>query len=159
MTTHHHVFRGSCESIGGLLSPQVTNLPCFVVIDLVEEGILSFQFFTWPQVITWSECHVTLWVSSLLYKSLSCQVWCSQTLWKRRYFVFGLSGDLRRLHIQGGVWNWSSFPSLKWLPCKVWWSWTFWKRRYENVKQQFGFIRENSSTQKNKSTRRLIPFK
>ena len=63
VTTNHHVVRRSWDSIGGFLSPYVTNQPCLVVIDLAKEEILSFQFVMWPHVIMWSESHPTLWVS------------------------------------------------------------------------------------------------
>ena len=35
-------------------------------------------------VTTWWEGHVTLWVSSIHYKSPSCQMWWSQALCKKR---------------------------------------------------------------------------
>ena len=56
-------------------------------------------------VTTWSEDHVTLWVSSSHYKSSSCQVWLSQSLCKRRNFVFCLSRDLTWLRSQRFMWH------------------------------------------------------
>ena len=46
ITTHHQIFWGSCDSIGGFLSLQVPNLPGLVVIDLAEGELVSFQFIT-----------------------------------------------------------------------------------------------------------------
>ena len=61
-----------------------------MAIGLVEEEIFCFWFVTWPHVTTWPEGHVTLWVSTPLYKSPSCQVWWSRALCKRRNSVFRL---------------------------------------------------------------------
>ena len=94
VTTNHHVFRGSCDSIGGFRSPKVPNLPYLVVIDLAGGEILKFQFATWLHVITWSESHLTLWMSFPHHKSPLCQIWWQSVLQKMRYFVFNLSGDL-----------------------------------------------------------------
>ena len=44
--------------------------------------------------VTWSDDHLTLWVSFHHHKSSLCQVWWSPVLGKRRYFVFNLSHDL-----------------------------------------------------------------
>ena len=46
---------------------------------VVQEKKFRFSFVAWPHVTSWSEGHVTLWVSSPYYKSRSCQVW-----WNRR---------------------------------------------------------------------------
>ena len=42
VTTHHHIVRWSCNSIGGFLSPYITNLPSLVAIGLEEEEIFRF---------------------------------------------------------------------------------------------------------------------
>ena len=94
MITHHQIFRGSCDSIEGLLSPWVPNLPCLEVIDLAKGKILSFQFVTWLLAITWSENHLTLCLSFPHHKLPLCQIWWPPDLQKRRYFVFNLSRDL-----------------------------------------------------------------
>ena len=65
ITIPHHVVRGSCDSIGGFLSPYVPNLLCLVVIDLAEEEMLSSQFVTGLHLITWSEGHYG-WVSLII---------------------------------------------------------------------------------------------
>ena len=74
VTTHHHIVRGSCDSVGGS-SHQVSNLSCLVVIDLAEEEMLNFQFVTWLHKITWQEDHLALWVSFPHHKLSLCQVW------------------------------------------------------------------------------------
>ena len=56
-------------------------------------------------MIMWSEGHVTLWMKSSHFKSPSLQVWWSQALWKRRYFVFSLSRDLMWLRSQRVMWH------------------------------------------------------
>ena len=76
-----------------------------VVIGLAEEEIFSFKFVTWPNVVIWSGSHVTLWVSSDHYKSLSYQVWWSQALHKKIYFIFSLSRDLTWIRGQRFTWQ------------------------------------------------------
>ena len=56
-------------------------------------------------MIMWSEGHVTLWMNSSHFKSPSLQVWWSQALWKRRYFVYSLSRDLMWLRSQRVMWH------------------------------------------------------
>ena len=45
--------------MGEFPSTLVTKLQGLVIIDLLEEEILSFQFATWLHVGMWSESHVT----------------------------------------------------------------------------------------------------
>ena len=42
---------------------KLSTLLSLETIDLLKEEILSFQFVTWLHVTTWSEGHVTSWVS------------------------------------------------------------------------------------------------
>ena len=60
---------------------------------------------TWPHVTTWSTGQVILWMNSPYYKSPFCQVWWSQALSKRGYFVFSLSLDLMPLRGQRVTWH------------------------------------------------------
>ena len=53
---------------------QVTTLPGLVALCFAEEEIFCLYFVTQPHVTTWLVGHVTLWVSSLYYKSPSCKV-------------------------------------------------------------------------------------
>lgn len=53
VSTHDQVVKESHYSIDGFLSPQVTNLPCLVFIDLVKKEILSFQLVTRSHVNTY----------------------------------------------------------------------------------------------------------
>ena len=94
VTTHHHFFRETYESIGRFFKPEATNLSCWVVKDLTEGEILSFELVTWPHVITWSEGSSNMTVSFSYHKSSPCQVWWPWVLEKRRCFVFILSGNL-----------------------------------------------------------------
>ena len=48
MTPRDHVFKGSSDFMGGSLSEQVTTLPCFISIDLVQMEIEDIQFVAWP---------------------------------------------------------------------------------------------------------------
>ena len=93
--THQKVVRGLYDSIGLFLSPWVTNLPSLILGDLVEEDILNFQSVTWPQVITWSESHMAIWVSFCHHNLPPCKVWWLKILQKGKYFVFNLSRDIR----------------------------------------------------------------
>ena len=85
VTSRDFVVREACDTIGEFPSSLMTTLQSLVIIDLLEEEILTFQFVTWLHVTTWSEGHVTSWVSYPHYKSLPCYVWWSQALWNRRY--------------------------------------------------------------------------
>ena len=71
VTTHDFVIRESYD-MGEFSSSFMTTLQRLVIIDLLEDEILSFQFVTWFHVITWSEGHVTSWMSSPHHKSLPC---------------------------------------------------------------------------------------
>ena len=61
MTLRDFVVRESCDTMGEFPSWLVTTLQSLVVIDLLDEEILSFQFVTGLHKTTWSEGHVILW--------------------------------------------------------------------------------------------------
>ena len=94
VTTQHHFFRETYESIGRFFKPEATNLSCWVVKDLTTGEILSFELVTWPHMITWSESHLTWRVSFSYHKSPPCQVSWPWVLEKRGYFVLILSRNL-----------------------------------------------------------------
>ena len=60
------------DIIGEFPSWLVTTLQSLLIIHFLEEEILRFQFVTWIDVITWSECHLKSWVSLCYYKPLHC---------------------------------------------------------------------------------------
>ena len=70
VTAHDFVVRDSYNIMGEFLSSLVTVLKILVIINLLEEDILSFQSLTWLHVGTWSEGRVTSWMSSPHHKSL-----------------------------------------------------------------------------------------
>ena len=72
VTSRDFVVRESCDTMGKFSSSLVTTLQSLVIIDLLEEEILSFQFVTWLLMTTWSEDHVTSWVSYPHHKSPPC---------------------------------------------------------------------------------------
>ena len=72
VTSRDFVVREACDTIGEFPSSLMTTLESLVIIDLLEEEILTFQFVTLLHVTTWSEGHVTSWVSYPHYKSLPC---------------------------------------------------------------------------------------
>ena len=72
VTSRDFVVRETCDTIGEFPSSLMTTLQSLVIIDLLEEEILTFQFVTLLHVTTWSEGHVTSWVSYPHYKSLLC---------------------------------------------------------------------------------------
>ena len=49
VTSRDFVVRESCDLMGEFPSSLVTTLQSFLIIDLLEVEILSFQFFTWPR--------------------------------------------------------------------------------------------------------------
>ena len=55
VTSRDFVVRKSRDTMGDFPYSLVTTLQCLVIIDLLEEEILSFQFVTWLQVTKWSE--------------------------------------------------------------------------------------------------------
>ena len=77
--------RESCNIMGEFPLSLLTTLLSLLIIDLLKEEILKFQFVTRLHVTTWSECQVTSWVSSRHHKSQTFYVWWSQVMWNRRY--------------------------------------------------------------------------
>ena len=67
-----HVVRESRDIVSEFSPSQVTTLQSLVIIGLVEEGILSFQFVMWSQLTRWSEDYVISWVSFPHCKSPPC---------------------------------------------------------------------------------------
>ena len=59
VTSRNFVVRESSDFMGDFPSSLVTTLHTLVIIDLLEEVILRFQFVTWLHVTTWSEDQVT----------------------------------------------------------------------------------------------------
>ena len=96
--------RGLCDSMCSFLSPYFTTLPSLVVIGLVEEEKLSFQFDTWVLVITWPESNATsLWVFPH-DMSTPCHVWWPYVFWREKYVVFSFSRDLSLQRGQRDMW-------------------------------------------------------
>ena len=72
VTSHDFAVRESSDTMDEFPSSLVTTLQGLVITDFLEEEILSFQFIAWLHVTTWSEGHVTSWVSCSHYKPPSC---------------------------------------------------------------------------------------
>ena len=72
VTSREFMVRESCDIMDEFPSLLVTTLQSLMIIDLLEEEILCFQYVTWLQVITWSEVHVTSWMSFPHHKSPHC---------------------------------------------------------------------------------------
>ena len=70
---------------------------------LIEEEILSFQFETWPPVITWSKsCHFIMGFASPYFSTL-LDVW-PKMFSHPKYFVFSLPCDLMWAGGQTDMW-------------------------------------------------------
>ena len=61
---------------------------------------------------TWSQGHVTLWVSFPHHKLPLCQVWWPSALQNRRYFVFNLSRDLMWPSCHRVMWHYGWVPLI-----------------------------------------------
>ena len=72
VTSREFMVRESCDIMDEFPSLLVTTLQSLMIIDLLEEEILSFQYVTWLQMITWSEVHVKSWMSFPHHKSPHC---------------------------------------------------------------------------------------
>ena len=104
-----------------------------MIIDLLEEEIPSFQFVTWLHVTTWSEDHVTSWVSYPHHKSgghrlcrigniklLICHMisrdyptkFCGNRLCRRGDIVLYWSCDLTCPHGQWVMWYYGWLPLI-----------------------------------------------